>query len=611
MNSQAADILINQLKERAEVAQEDKWNVEALYPSWEDWEKDFAVWTRPDQNLHWPELTAFKGRLADPHSLSEFLKTSLQIDRKLNKVYTYAHLRHDEDVAADLPNQCYTRAITSLFQLREETSWVEPELLQLDDDKINQLLSSDLLSEYRVHLEKILRFKPYTLSSEMEKLMALAGKPLETAQRVFGVLNNADLKFDPVIDCQGQKKEVSHAKYHLYLRSPDRKLRQGAFQSLHNSFLAHENTLCELIQGQVLKHVFEKKARGYTSCLQAALFPHQIDEDVYTSLISSVHKKLSSLHRYMALRKKLLGLDQMHLYDVYTPLVPDVKWTIDYKTAENLVIDSVAPLGKDYQAILRKGLEEDRWVDRYENARKRSGAYSSGCYDSSPYILMNFQGTLNDTLTLTHEAGHSMHTYMSTQHQPYQYSHYPIFLAEVASTFHEELLFKHLMEKASSKQEKAYLINQKIDDMRATFFRQTMFAEFELKIHQLVENDIPLTPSLLKSEYKELNLKYFGDSIVIDKEIDIEWARIPHFYYNFYVYQYATGLSASYALSHKVLTEGEKARDKYLSFLSSGCSKFPLETLKEAGVDMKSSNAVESLIDRFDSLVSELEEILS
>lgn len=602
---------IDRVRERSEIPAEDRWNVEALYASWDAWEKDVETWARPRAKPHWPEMDAFKGKLSDPKMVAALLEKTFLFDRHLSKLYTYAHLRHDEDVSAEVPNKAYTRMVSFLYEFREELSWVEPELLSLDDKTLQALLDADAVKEYRVHLEKIIRFKPFTLSSEMEKLMALSGKALETAQRAFGVLNNADLKFASVTDSQGNLREVSHGKYGLYLRSPDRLLRKAAFCSVHDSFLSYENTLCELIQGQMQRHVFEKRARGYTSCLQSALFPHQVDESVYTSLIAAVHKNLPALHRYAALRKRLLGYDELHLYDVYVPIVSDVNLSMNYKEAEEIVIDSVHPLGKEYQEILRKGLTVDRWVDRYENARKRSGAYSSGCYDSSPYILMNFQGTLNDVLTLTHEAGHSMHTYMSSKHQPYQYSQYPIFLAEVASTFHEELLLQHLMKKVGSKEEKAYLINQKIDDIRATFFRQTMFAEFELKMHEWVEQDIPLTPMLLKQEYRALNQKYYGPDLVIDNEIDIEWARIPHFYYNFYVYQYATGLSASCALAQKVLSEGESARKKYLEFLSSGSSKYPLETLALAGVDMRTCGPVDALIQRFTQLVDELEKTLS
>jgi len=602
---------IDKLKERREVPLEDRWDVEAIYPSWNDWQNDLDTWVKPQNKPHWPEFNQYKGKLSQPSSLLEFIERSLLVDRHLSKLYTYAHLKHDEDVSEEKANQEYTRMVAFLYEYKEELSWFEPELLSLSQSQIDNLTANHLLAPYKNYLLKILRFKPYTLSKDEERLMALSGRAMETAQRAFGVFNNADVKFTPAKDSSGRELEMSHGKYHLYLRSKDRDLRRSAFQSMHSAFMAYENTLCELIQGQVQRHLFEKKARGYKSCLHAALFPHEVDESVYKSLISTVNQNLSSLHNYMGLRKKVLGFDNLHLYDVYVPMVSDVNFSISYEDAEKMVVDSVSILGDEYQNALKRGLSTDRWVDRYENARKRSGAYSSGCYDTRPYILMNYHGTLNDAMTLTHEAGHSMHSYMSCKNQPYQYSHYPIFLAEVASTFHEELLLQHLLAKVESKEQKAYLINQKIDDIRATFFRQTMFAEFELKIHELVEQDVPLTPAMLKQLYRDLNLKYFGDHMKVDEEIDIEWARIPHFYYNFYVYQYATGLSASCALAERVLSGEKGAKEQYLTFLSSGSSKFPLDTLADAGVDMRSSKPVEALIAKFNMLVAELQVLLA
>ena len=601
----------DKIRERQEIPLGDRWDVEAIYSSWKHWQDDLDHFARPQSRPHWPEFNEFKGRLKEPSSLLECIEKSLLVDRHLSKLYTFAHLKHDEDVAEERANQEYTRMVALLYDFKEELSWFEPELLSLSQDQIDLLLATEALLPYKNYLLKILRFKPFTLSKNEERLMALAGRGMETAQRAFGVFNNADVKFQPAIDSSGKEYEMSHGKYHLYLRNKDRQLRKTAFQSMHNSFKSYENTLCELIQGQVQRHLFEKKARGYKSCLQAALFPHEVDEAVYRSLISTVNQNLSSLHRYIGLRKKILGYESLHLYDVYVPMVSDVNFSISYEDAEKMVIESVAILGKEYQTVLKNGLTKDRWVDRYENARKRSGAYSSGCYDTRPYILMNYHGTLNDAMTLTHEAGHSMHSYLSCKNQPYQYSHYPIFLAEVASTFHEELLLQHLMKNVKSNEEKAYLINQKIDDIRATFFRQTMFAEFELKIHEFVEQDVPLTPTLLKQFYRELNGKYFGEHMCIDDEIDIEWARIPHFYYNFYVYQYATGLSASSNLAQRVLGCETGAKDQYLRFLGSGSSKFPLETLADAGVDMRSSKPVEALIGKFNALVDQLEAVLA
>ncbi len=591
--------------DRSQVPREDKWNIEAFYPSLEAWEKDLKSLES------FETILSYKGTLSqDAGRLKEFFILYFKLDRHLTKLYTYAHLRHDEDLTNDLHKQAYGRVVALLHDFKQKTSWLEPEILQLPDAQLKNYLAADELKDYRVHLEKIIRLKPHTLSAEKEDLCALVGKALSTAHQVFSAFNNADLKFPKVQDSKGDMQELTHGKFFLYLRSQDRALRTAAFKTLHNSFSSYENTLCELIQGQMQAHLFEMRARGYKSCLEAALFPHQIDPAVYTSLIFAVRKHLGSLHRYMELRKKILGVDELHMYDLHVPLVKEVDFSMDYAAAEKSVVESLAILGPDYQKDLQKGLIKDRWVDRYENKGKRSGAYSSGCFDSMPYILMNYQGTLNDVLTLTHEAGHSMHSLMSCRHQPYQYSSYPIFVAEVASTFHEKLLAKHLMHNAKTKEEKCYLVNQEIESIRNTFFRQTMFAEFELKLHELVEQEVPLTPTLLKTEYRKLNKEYFGPALTMDEEIDIEWARIPHFYYNFYVYQYATGISAAHALVEHVEQNGEKAREKYLQFLSSGSSRYPLDLLASAGVDMRKPLAVEAIIRQFDHSVEILKNFL-
>lgn len=597
--------------ERNAVKSEDKWNVEAMYPSFSDWEKEFKEWERTGQSPKFPEIATWKGRLAEtPEALAAFLKAYFEAERKLSKLYTYAHLRHDEDVAQDLHKQAFVRAAALLHDFRQEISWVEPEILQMPEEKLAVFMTDKSLLHYKIHLEKIVRMKPHTLSADKEELVAMAGKALDTAHKAFSSFNNADLKFPNIEDGEGKQRELTHGMYLFYLRQKDRALRKNAFEAVHRSYLAHENTLCELINGQVQGHLFEKQARHYNSCLEAALFPHQIDPKVYTSLIETVRRNLKVLHRYVGIRKKILGYNDLHLYDLHVPLVSEVDFSMPYEKAEGLVVDSVAILGKEYQEDLRKGLTEGRWVDRYENARKRSGAYSSGCYDSMPYILMNYQGTLNDALTLSHEAGHSMHSFSSNHHQPYHYASYPIFVAEVASTFHEELLLGTLLSQVKDKKERCYLINQKIEDIRSTFFRQTMFAEFELRLHQWAEEGVPLTPALLKEAYRKLNADYFGPELIVDEAIDIEWARIPHFYYNFYVYQYATGISAAHALVEKVRNEGEEARGRYLAFLRSGSSKYSLDLLSLAGVDMREPHAVESTIRHFDALVTELETLL-
>jgi oligoendopeptidase F len=592
------------IQERAQVAETDRWNVKALYPSLAEWKKDFTKWQGEEKSPHWPKIGTFRGRLAEgPKVIEELLKYYLELERNLSKLYTYAHLRHDEDVADDAHKQAYIRITALLNDLRQEASWIEPELLEIPQEKLDGYLKSPELAPYRIYLEKIIRFKPHTLSADQEALLAAAGLALDTAERTFGAFNNADLKFPKIADGSGKMQELTHGKYLTYLRSPDRVLRKNAFQTLHTTFMAYENTLCELVNGQVQKHLFSARTRKFASCLEAALFPHKIEPSVYLNLLETVRRNLPVLHKYLALRKKMLKVDELHMYDLHVPLVGSVDLSMAYEEAEKLVIESVLPLGKEYQKDLEKGLEQDHWVDRYENARKRSGAYSSGCYDSMPYILMNYHGNFHDVMTLAHEAGHSMHSLLSWRTQPYQDAHYPIFVAEVASTFHEELMLRHLLEKMSEKEKRAYLINQKIEDIRNTFFRQTMFAAFELKLHQLAEEGTPLTPALVKEEYRKLNVEYFGPEVVVDPETDSEWSRIPHFYYNFYVYQYATGISAAHALVEIVAKEGPQ---NYLKFLSSGGSKYPLDLLATAGADMRKPHAIESTIRHFSELTDQL-----
>lgn len=597
---------------REEIPLEDRWNVEAMYPSLEAWENSLAKVSREGLRPRWPEIASYKGRLNEgPQVLKTLCDLIYGLDRVLSTLYTYAHLRHDEDIANDSNKSAYSRIANIIHEFNREVSWFEPEFLSLSKEKIGEYIQSPELAEYRFYLEKIARMKEHTLSQESEGLLALGEQSLQTAHRAFSALSDADFSFGTIKDSEGKDHPLTHGQYSIYIRSHDRQLRENAFKKYHGKYLEFENTLCELLTGQANKALFHARARGYSSCVEAALYPHQIDPTVYHSLIQAVHSGLGSLHKYIQLRKKHQKLDKVHLYDLYVPLTENLEITMPYKEGENVVIESTAPLGTEYQNMLKKGLQEQRWVDRYENRNKRSGAYSSGCYESMPYILMNYKGMLRDVFTLAHEAGHSMHSLLSRKQQPYQYSQYPIFVAEVASTFNEELLLHYLSQNYTGKEEKIFLINQKIEDLRATLFRQTMFAEFELLIHQKVENHIPLTPSLLKSEYSKLNKKYFGDEIVIDTEAEIEWARIPHFYYNFYVYQYATGISAASALFEKVMNGGDQERNAYLTFLKSGGSGYPIDLLKTAGVDMRSNAPVTATIKKFDRLVDELDSLLS
>ena len=538
------------------------------------------------------------------------LDLTSSLSRKLEKLYTYAHLRHDEEITNDAHKGAFQRISALLYDFQQECAWIEPEILELSSATIEKYLNNPLLAPYRFHIEKIVRMRPHTLTADKEELLAMAGKSMQTPPKAFSALNNADIKLGTVKDQTGKEHELTHGLYQLYLRSPDRTLRENTFKGLHEKYFGMENTMAELLYGEIQSHIFTARARNFPSSLEAALFPKKIPQSVYRSLIETVRKGLPSLHRYVGIRKKIMGLGEVHLYDMYVPLVPKVEIRMDYREAEEIVIESAAPLGKEYQAILQKGLKDERWVDRYENKNKRSGAYSSGCYDSFPYILMNYRGILRDIFTLAHEAGHSMHSYLSIKSQPYHYSRYPIFVAEVASTFNEELLMDLLLKRRERKEERLFLINEKIEDIRGTFFRQTMFAEFELKIHELVEANTPLTPSLLKEIYSKLNADYFGPEATIDPEIAIEWARIPHFYYNFYVFQYATGISAALSLAEKILLGDQQAKENYLAFLKGGSSLFPIDLLKLAGVDMSSPAPVEAALRKFDSLLTELEELI-
>lgn len=596
-------------KERKEVSAKDTWDVDSLYPNFEAWEKDFEELTKnKSSEMRWPHIAEYQGKIGENSShLSGLLNETNQIARRLSKLYTYAHLRHDEDVANEKHKDAYDRISLLYFDFQNETSWVQPEILQLPEETFHSYLKDKTLADHHIHLEKLSALKPHTLTSDKEHLLSLSGKALDTSEKAFSILNNAEIPLGTAKDEKGKEHEITHGSYGLCLQSNDRTLRKNMGIQYHTAFKNFENTLAQLLNGQVQAHIFEAKARSYPSALHAALTPHQIDVEVYHNLVSAVRENLSALHKYIALRKKLLGVDTYHFYDQYVSLVPNFEREYSYSEGVDLVLEAVKPLGKDYHEVLTKGLGPERWVDRYENARKKSGAYSSGCYDSVPYILMNYKGILRDVFTLAHEAGHSVHSYHSNKGQPFQYAHYPIFVAEVASTFNEELLFRYLMERAESPQEKCYLLNQKLDDIRATLFRQTQFAEFELTMHEYGEKGIPLTAATLKEAYHQLNSAYYGKDFTNDQILDAECFRIPHFYYNFYVYQYATGISAANALVERLVSEGETAQKDYLNFLSSGSSRYPVDLLEMAGVNMREKEPIEKLIHRFSSLVDQFE----
>jgi oligoendopeptidase F len=593
---------------RAEVPKQDMWQVSSLYADLPVWQADYKKWSDLDS---WKEFLSLKGSLTtSAQTLKKGLESYFGISRHLEKIYTYAHLRHDEDVADHITKKAYEEAVNLYHQFREKSAFLEPELLSMDETTFKQRLNDPSLKEYKIYLEGLYRLKPYTLSADKEELLSMSSKALSGASKVFSSFLNADSKFGTIVDAQGAPHELTIGSYNLYLRSQDRVLRKNAFEAMHRHFLKYENTLCEMLSAHVQSHVFQARARGYQSSLEAALYPYQISTSVYKNLIQAVKKRCASLHSYAKMRQTLMKLDLLEPYDLYVPLVKDVKMEISYEEAEKKVLEAAGFLGNIYQQKLCDGLLKQGWVDRYENLRKRSGAYSSGCYDSRPFILMNYQNTLSDAKTLCHEAGHSMHTLFSNEHQPYHYASYSIFVAEVASTFQEEVMFRHLVSQTKDKKVKAYLLNQMIEDIRATLFRQTMFAEFELKIHEFAESGVPLTPDLLKGEYKKLYQEYYGSHLHISDEICIEWARIPHFYSNYYVYQYATGISAAISLVNRCEKLGDSAKKDYLNFLSAGSSDYPLNILKKAGVDMEKETPIFDAIDYFDKLVKEFKEAI-
>ncbi len=597
---------------RSSVPQDDRWNLASLYPSQDAWQKELQTIVQSENPPFFASVCTFKDKLGESSdNLLKTLQAYFDTERRLRKLYTYAHLLHDEESTLEEPKKAYNTIVNIYHQFSQETSWLQPEILSLNDSTLNKYLADPALKDYHFFIEKLVRLKPHTLSAASEELLALAGQALETPQRTFSAINNADFKFGTIKNSKGEDKELTHASFGMYLRDSDRTLRKNAFMSMHKKFQEYENSMAELLSGVVQGHLFEARARNYTSCVEAALFPKNIDVAVYKALIEAVHSRIDLLHRYMSLRKKIMGVDQLHYYDLYVPLVPSVDFNYEYEQAEEFIIESMKPLGQNYVSQLHKGLKEDRWVDRYENENKRSGAYSSGCFDSNPYILMNYKGILRDVFTLAHEAGHSMHSLLSRNNQPYHYSDYAIFVAEVASTFNEEFLMQNLVEKAKTPSEKAYLINEKLEDIRGTLFRQVSFAEFELFIHECAEKRIPLTPQLFKDKYLELTRFYYGPDVVLDPEVAYEWARIPHFYYNFYVYQYATGISAALALAEGVRHEGDAARDRYLNFLSSGSSGYPIELLAKAGVDMRTPQPVSNALNEFASYLDQLDALLA
>lgn len=596
-----------ELLTRQDVTVEETWNLESIYETNEAWEEEFE-----SVKAMLPLMVDYKGRLAkDDGTLFEGLQLRDEISRRLHKLYTYAHMRYDENTADSFYQAMNDRARTLASQIGASLAFMTPELLAVPVETITAFLNQNpKLAVYRHAFDELNREREHVLTEAEEALLAKAGEVLGQSGTTFGMLNNADLKFPKIKGEDGEETELTHGRFITFLESKDRSVREAAFKAMYETYGSYTNTLASTLAGSVKKDNFYADVRKFKSARQAALHGNAIPESVYDGLIEAVHEHLPLLHRYVALRKRVLGLDELHMYDMYTPLVGEVDMKVTYEEAKQLMVDGLAPLGDEYKQILEEGLTE-RWVDVRETRGKRSGAYSSGAYDTQPFILMNWQDNVNNLFTLAHEFGHSVHSYYTRQSQPYAYGDYSIFVAEVASTTNEALLNDFLLKRVTDKQEKLYLLNNQLETFRGTLFRQTMFAEFEHEIHEAARLGQSLTPEFLTKTYYALNQKYFGDGIVLDEEIGLEWARIPHFYYNYYVYQYATGISAAAALTTQILEEGQSAVDRYITnFLKAGSSDYPIEVLKAAGVDMTTKAPVEAALRQFERVLDEFEALL-
>ena len=595
------------LPPRAKVKPADTWDLASLFKSDAEWEAAFKQWEGQIE-----QYQKFKGHLGDSaEMLAACLRFDASFDRAAERLGVYAYLKTAEDQSNSDYQRMRGRYQHVSTRAGEAASFMRPEILAIPEKTMRQFLAQRELPEWKLALERILRYRPHTLSDKEEQLLAMQGNMAEAANQVFRQLNDADLKWGAVRTEKGERVELGHSSFAAFLRSPKRAVRKEAFHEYYKQYEAHRNSLAAALNGSVQRDVYYAKARGYPSALSQALFADNVPATVYDNLISSVRRGLPAVHRYYALRQRAMKLRDIHHYDTYVPIVSGVERKHTWDQAVKVVVDALSPLGSEYAEELRRGLTEGRWCDRYPNAGKQSGAFSYGTFDGAPYIMMNYQPeVLDHVFTLAHEAGHSMHSFYSARSQPFQYYGYTIFVAEVASTFNEQLLLRHMTARAKSEKEKAYLVNHAIDEIRGTIVRQTMFAEFEKVTHALVEAGEPLTVDTLRKEYRKLLDAYFGPEFVIDPELELECLRIPHFYRAFYVYKYATGLSAAIALSERVTNGGERELNDYLGFLKGGCSKWPLDLLRDAGVDMETGEAVDAAMSRFEQLVGELEELV-
>ncbi len=593
---------MSQVKTRDQIESKYKWNLEDIFPSDSAWEDAF---NKIKSSI--PLLCAFKGKLSDSKELKSFFLLEHEVSLMGEKLYVYAKMKRDQDNGNDAYVSLCDRAYSLLMELETETSFVTPELTALEDHVLEALAEKEEFSDNSLFLKGIIRNKQHLLSEGEERLLAMSSEMANSYDTIFTMLDDVDMRFDDITLSDGTKTELSHGRYGLFLRDKDRDLRKQAYESMYNAHKNSINTLAALYSSSVKKDVFYARARKFDSVLEGELFSGNIPHSVYTGLIHAVHSAFPQMHRYVELRKKLLGITDLKMYDMYVPVieVPDKEYS--YEEAQELAKKALQPLGEEYVGLLQRSFDEN-WIDVFETKGKTSGAYSWGTYGVHPYMLLNYQNKLDDVFTLVHEAGHSMHTYFSDKALPYEKAQYKIFVAEVASTVNEVLLLKYLLKNTDDKNMKAYLLNHLLEQFRTTVFRQTMFAEFELKAHTLAEKGEALTVNVLNKLYGDLNREYYGSAVDTDEFIQTEWSRIPHFYRAYYVYQYATGFSSAVKIADSILTEGK--RDDYIKFLSSGGSDFPVELLKITGVDLSKPDAIISAMGVFENTLKEFEELI-
>ena len=592
---------------RKDIPESDKWDLSSIYKSNEEWEENLKVLPSLTE-----KVVQYKGRLGESSDvLLEALKALEEAELRMETVYHYASLQHEADEDDSSATDRDGRAMMAYTRMMSDLSFIDPEIQSVDETKLREWISLPEFKDYKIYIEKLLHFKKYILSEKEERILSLQMQPAQTPYNAFSVLSNVDMnkRFGTVNVC-GEERPLTETTWSVFMENQDRKVREEAYKKFYKKFEEHQNTIAALYAGNVNQDVFLMRARGYSSSLEMALFGNKVPVSVYHNLIDCVHKNLVPLHEYYALRKKVLGVDELRHYDVYVPLVKSVETKTSYDEAVEICRKALSPLGTEYTDRLCDGLKNG-WVDRYENVGKRSGAFSSGSYIGNPYILLNYKDdVIRDVFTMAHEGGHSMHSWYSVHNNPFMCYDYTIFEAEVASTFNEELVFEYLLKNAETKEMRAYLLSMRAGDILATLYRQTMFAEFELKAHELVEGGTPLTAELLRKIYRELLELYFGPEMHFEQNSDMEGLRIPHFYSAFYVYKYATGISAALALAKRVTEGGTKEREDYFAFLKSGGSRYPIESLRIAGVDMEKTKPVQDACDEFAKVIAELKEIL-